>query len=86
ALAAQWYERAAQRDHAFAQHDLALMYLHGTGVPMDGIQAYKWLKIASVQRADVMSKHLKRVAKMLTSEEIEKAEKLAQAWLNGQKI
>ena len=62
------------------------MYLNGTGVEQDRIQAYKWLRIASVQRADVMSKHLLRVSQTLSPDEIDKAENLARAWLNGQRI
>ncbi len=85
-LAAQWYERAAQLGHTFAQHDLAFMYLSGAGVPVDRIQAYKWLRIASVQRADLMTKHLLNVAQSMTADQIERAEKLAQAWLNSRKI
>ncbi len=85
-LAAQWYERAAQLGHTFAQHDLAFMYLSGAGVPVDRIQAYKWLKIASAQRGDLMVKHLRNVAQTMTADQIERAEKLARAWLNSQKI
>ena len=85
-LAVVWYERAAQLGHALAQHDLAFMHLNGTGTPKDRIQAYKWLKIASAQRADLMTKHLKHVSKTMTQDEILKAEKLAHAWLNSQKI
>jgi len=85
-LAAQWYQRAAQHDHTFAQHDLAFLYVSGSGVPADRVQAYKWLKIASAKRADLMAKHLLNVAKTMTSKQIERAEKLAQAWLKSQKI
>lgn len=85
-LAVKWYTRAAHLGHAFAQHDLAFMYLKGTGVPENKIEAYKWLRIASRQRADLMSKHLFNVSKTMTPEEIEEAEKRAQAWLNSQEL
>ena len=85
-MAAELYERAAQNGHAFAQHDLAFMYLNGTGRPQDRIQAYKWLRIASTQRADLMEKHLKLVAESMSPAEIRAAEKLAAAWLNSQKV
>ena len=85
-LAAHWYEKAARSDHALAQHGLAFMYLDGKGVPKDQVQAYKWLKIASIQRADLMTKHLANVSKPMTSDEIAQAEHLAKAWFNAEKI
>ena len=62
------------------------MYVNGTGVPHDKIQAYKWLRIASAQRADLMTKHLYNVSKSMTPEEIHEAERLALAWLNAQEL
>ncbi|MEM8541348.1 MAG: SEL1-like repeat protein, partial [Pseudomonadota bacterium] len=72
--------------HVFAQHDLAYMHLNGEGLPQNAVQAYKWLKIASFQRPDLMTKHLISVSKTLNKEELDEAEKLADAWLNSQKI
>lgn len=85
-MAVQWYQQAAQRGHVFAQHDLAYMHLNGQGLPQNGIQAYKWLKIASFQRPDLMTKHLISVSKTLSATDLKEAEKLADAWLNSQKI
>ena len=85
-MAAKWYKRAAELGHVFAQHDLAYMYLNGEGVPKDFIRAYKWLRIATARRPDLMTKHLRRVSKILTSIELKQAESLAQEWLNSQKI
>ena len=83
-LAVDFYERAAQLGHAFAQHDLAFMHFNGTGGPQDGVQAYKWLKLASRQRADLMAKHLFTVSQSLTPDQIDEAEREAQTWLDAQ--
>lgn len=86
ALAAHLYARAARYGHAFAQHDLAFMYMSGTGVPKDHVQAYKWLKIAAMTRADLMTKHLSHIAGQMTSIQIEEAEHLARLWFTERDI
>ena len=86
ALAVAWYARAAQLGHVFAQHDLAFMYLDGKGVEQSKIDAYKWLRIAATQRADLMAKHLFNVSKTMTPAERRSAEQEARAWLNAQDI
>jgi TPR repeat protein len=47
--AAKWYRRAAERDHASAQHDLAYCYTNGEGVPQDFEEAFKWYRKAAEQ-------------------------------------
>ncbi len=47
AQAAEWYRRAADKGHAGAQMNLAMMYLDGQGVPRDVPQAVAWYEKAA---------------------------------------
>ena len=75
--------QAAEQDHTFAQHDLAFMYAEGKGVSQDAVQAYKWLRIATTRRGDLMTKHLHLVSSKMNSKEIAEAETLAAIWLQS---
>lgn len=75
------YESAAERGHELAQHDTAIMYFKGSGVHKDLVQAYKWLKIAELSGNPLMQKHLRRVAKEMSADEIKKAEYFAKHWI-----
>ena len=44
-----WYRRAARAGHSDAQHNLALAYMRGEGVPMDMQQALYWWTRAARQ-------------------------------------
>ena len=52
--AAEWYRRAADKGHAGAQMNLAMMYLDGQGVPRDVAQAVEWYEKAA-DRGDTMA-------------------------------
>ena len=43
------YFPLAKKGHAFAQYEMALMYLHGYGVPSDAEKAKKWFRKAALQ-------------------------------------
>jgi len=49
AMAAQCFQRAADRGYALAQNNLGLMYAAGEGVPRDAVQAGKWFLRAAAQ-------------------------------------
>jgi hypothetical protein len=49
AKAAGWYKIAAEQGNARAQHNLALMYENGEGVPRDVAEAAKWYRMAADQ-------------------------------------
>ena len=46
AKAAEWYTIAADHGDPYAQYKVGRAYTRGTGVPIDRVQAYKWLTIA----------------------------------------
>jgi TPR repeat protein len=46
----RWYRQAAERGEALAQANLGECYFDGRGgVPHDPVEAYKWIKLSSVQ-------------------------------------
>lgn len=49
ALAAHWYEVAAEREHAGAQAMLGFVYFKGEGVEPDPETAYRWYRKAAMQ-------------------------------------
>ncbi len=54
--AAKWYLKSAEQGDAQAQHDLAVLYVNGTGVPQDYAEAVKWFALAAAQ-GDVESQY-----------------------------
>jgi len=80
------YKTAAEKGHHLAQHDLAIMYFQKSDTPQSRLEAYKWLKIATVGGSPLMQKHLRMVAKKMSPDEIRVAEYLAQQWLEDSGI
>ena len=79
-LALKWYEQAAQQDHAEAQYRLGYMYRTGQGVAMDKPKAYVWFTIAAAQGHDRARDARENLQPALTAEQLQEAERLAQAW------
>ena len=49
AEAARWFRKAAMKDNAEAQHQLAMLYLRGDGVERDTVKTADWLRKAANQ-------------------------------------
>ena len=54
--AAEWYFKAASRNHALAQYDLGVMYGAGQGVPRDLAESESWFRKAA-QQGDAGAQH-----------------------------
>jgi TPR repeat protein len=54
--AARWYRKAADKGNASGQHDLAVLYIYGTGVTQDYAEAVKLFSLAAAQ-GDVESQY-----------------------------
>jgi len=85
--AAKWYRLAAEQGNPTAQSNLGSMYASGDGVPQDYIQAHLWASLAASRfpasaREDrkQAAQNRDQVARLMTPEQIEQAEQLAQAW------
>ncbi|PRC94857.1 DUF3857 domain-containing protein [Solimicrobium silvestre] len=84
--AMKYFMRAANLSNPDAQSNLAQVYFEGQGVAKDNFQAYKWWVIsASIAEVNDYSYRASRegiakVSKLLTSEQIEAAEKEVIEW------
>jgi len=68
----------AEQGHADAQSNLGLMYRKGEGVLQDYVRAHMWYNIAaSSGDSENASKNRRLIAKLMNSNQIEKAQKLA---------
>ena len=74
---AELYEKIANRGHPTAQVHLGKQYVHGNGVEMSLIKAYKWFYLSDTS----IGKHfVKIITEDMTKEEVEKAKKLINAF------
>jgi len=82
--ALRWFQLSAAQGYASAQHNLGVMYAMGQSVTQDDIQAYMWLSLAALQLKnrdyEVFVATRDAVSKAMTSEQIERAEKLIREW------
>ena len=77
--AAKWYRLAAEQGDALAQQSLGVMYGQGQGVAQDNIRAHMWSNIAASQgETEAATKNRDLFAKLMTTSQIETAQKLAQ--------
>ena len=67
--------KAGEQGDAWAQYNLGGMYDDGKGVTQDMIAANMWFNIAMKNRNKEATNHRDIVAKKLSAEQLEKAEK-----------
>ena len=75
--AVKWYTLAAEQGTATAQYNLGFMYRKGQGVIKDNVYAHMWGNIAASNGSENGSKLREKVAKTMTTAQIEKAQDLA---------
>jgi len=89
AMAMSWYERAANQGDTETQYYLGYLYAEGEDWAHDYVQAYKWLTLmAAGEKFEPFDNDLLKaalgsrveLAAKMTSDEIEEALKLANAW------
>lgn len=84
--AARMFRFPAEQGIGGAQFLLGMLYMDGTGVPKDSVQAYAWMELA-VQRGSKAAREARRIlSEQMTSEQIDRAEAMAQAWKPGRSI
>ena len=70
---AELYKKIANRGHPTAQVHLGKQYVHGNGVEMSLVKAYKWFYLSETS----IGKHfVKLISEDMTSDEINNAKKL----------
>ncbi len=78
--ALRWYYRAAQWGDPAGQAALGIMLRAGRGAKADPIAAAMWLELAEQAGQGAASRHLVEVRRTLSTEDRERAEKLAKNW------
>ncbi len=81
----RWYRASAVQGKSSAQGSLGAMYRKGLGLPQDYIQAHMWYNLATAnsdldQERKLWAKNRDSIAKMMTSEQIAEAQRLAREW------
>jgi len=98
--AARWFRLAADQESADGQLRLATMYKKGRGVPQDYVQAHMWANLAAAQGVGEFASVLEpeelekmrryrnslrdELARLMTPEQLAKAQELARAWKPGE--
>lgn len=77
--AVKWYTLAAKQGHTKAQYRLGVMYYDGLGVVQDYVKAHMWFNLSAVSGDANAAKNRDIAAKLLTSQQIGQAQKMARA-------
>ena len=80
ATAFREFKSLAETGAAEAQNILGVMYDKGQGVPQDYVQAYMWLTLAAAQGVKQAPEARDRLARQMSSAQIEEAQQLAHEW------
>ena len=81
--AVKWYTLAAEQGYAMAQGNLGVMYANGEGVLTDNRRAYMWLNLASYNGSEKGGENKDKIAKDMTSAQIDKAQDMSSRCLNS---
>lgn len=77
----KWYSLAADLGFTAAQISLGKMYAIGYGAPLDPAQAHMWFNVAAKLGDYNAEFEREELARMMSAEDLAKAEALANAWL-----
>ena len=78
--AVYWYRLSAKQGNHLAQRRLGLMYERGDGVQRDYVQAYMWYVLGAANGSERGIALRDTLAKQMTPEQIDEAQKLAKEW------
>ena len=79
----KWYKKSAEQGNSMSQGLLGMIYLAGDKVDQDLVLAHMYFNIATVKGNENFSEHRYFISKLMTSLQIEKAQKLAREWINS---
>jgi len=71
---------AAEQNFGLAQRRLGIMYMDGTGISQDNVEAHKWLNLSAAQGDTDARIFRDWLAKKMTLDQIPEAQKLAREW------
>jgi uncharacterized protein len=70
----------AEQGNANAQYKLGVFYDNGLGVPQDKVSAYMWLHLSASQGREGAAAFRDLIARRMTPEQKEEAQKLTREW------
>ena len=73
----KWFKKAAEQGLTRAQNNVGTLYMRGLGVSRNNVRAFIWLHISALQGDKVGIKNRDLVAKIMTKNQLRKAEELA---------
>ncbi len=87
-VAVDWFAKAAQKGHGAAQFLMGSVYIEGWAMNPDPVEAYKWYTLALPKTEEIKAVNRKydpvaartRLAKKMSRNQIERAERLAASW------
>ena len=82
--AEKWFRKAAEKGVVDAQRYLGEMYSKGHGLPQDYVLAHMWSNLAGMYGIKLGADNVAEVEKLMTPDQITKAQKLAQEWIAKQ--
>lgn len=80
AEAVKWLRLAAEQGTPMAQYSLGLLHAKGRGVPQDTVRAHMYFNLAAGKGIREAVKARDIAASIMTSEQLDEAEKLAREW------
>ncbi len=88
AEAVKWYRLAAAQGNAKAMNNIGLFYQNGFDVPRDLAKAYAWYSLSADSfgagpNREMVARNRDGVAKEFSPQQLEQAQRLAQAWSPG---
>ena len=78
--AVEWFRLAAEQGHAAAQGNLGVAYSNGLGISRDATEAVVWYRLAADRGYAAAEFALGELQSIMTAEELEEAERLANEW------
>ena len=81
--AVRLYTLAVKQGHAMAQAKIGALYCNGQGVLADYVIAHMWFNIAAVTEDELAAENREDLAKLMTSEDISKAQAMARVCIDS---
>jgi TPR repeat protein len=81
--AVRFYSLSAKQNNYRAQYNLGVMYYEGTGVLQDYFRSHMWFNIGAVGGFSDSAKARDTLARMMTAQQIEQAQRMARECMNS---
>ena len=80
AKALQWFRKAAEAGNVEGQRNLGHAFAQGQGTPVDLVEAYQWLSVASKKGDKAAKAELAGLAKKLSQNQLRQGQERAAAF------